>query len=306
MEEKTYVFNPEGNGSGSGILGLLAPMLQQRGIDPNVLLAMRNNNGFGGEGGWFIWVIFLFFLMGWNRNGFGGFGGFGGENMLANQLNNDHGRDLLMQAIQGNRTALSELASSLNCSINSVQTAINGMSTQIQNVGAQVGMSAQQIINAVQSGNCQIANQLSQCCCNVTNAITTQGFESRIATLEQTNLLGSKIDNQTAVINDKFCALEMRELQNKLDAEREANSTLKAQISNMQQTAMFGQMITGATTPIASAITALQSEVNGIKCKLPETTTVPANNGVYVPACAAVQLGLYGNPYNLNPGGLWG
>lgn len=50
-EEKTYVF---GEGAGNGILGLLGPMLSQRGVDPNVLLAMqgRNNDGFG-EGGWF-------------------------------------------------------------------------------------------------------------------------------------------------------------------------------------------------------------------------------------------------------------
>lgn len=51
-EEKTYVF---GEGAGNnGILSLLGPMLSQRGVDPNVLLAMqgRNNDGFG-EGGWF-------------------------------------------------------------------------------------------------------------------------------------------------------------------------------------------------------------------------------------------------------------
>lgn len=46
-EEKTYVF---GEGAGNnGILSLLGPMLSQRGVDPNVLLAMqgRNNDGFG-------------------------------------------------------------------------------------------------------------------------------------------------------------------------------------------------------------------------------------------------------------------
>lgn len=77
-EEKTYVF---GEGAGNnGILSLLGSMLSQKGVDPNVLLAMqgRNNDGFG-EGGWFIWVIFLFFLMGWGGNGFGnnGAGGLG-------------------------------------------------------------------------------------------------------------------------------------------------------------------------------------------------------------------------------------
>jgi hypothetical protein len=36
------------------------------------------------------------------------------------------------------------------------------------------------------------------------------------------------------VINDKFCQLELRELQNKVDALREEKSTLKAQISNAE------------------------------------------------------------------------
>lgn len=30
-----------GEGAGNGILGLLGPMLSQRGVDPNVLLAMQ-------------------------------------------------------------------------------------------------------------------------------------------------------------------------------------------------------------------------------------------------------------------------
>lgn len=48
-EEKTYVFgDTTGN---NGLLSLLGPLMQQRGIDPSVLLAMRNNEGGFGEGG---------------------------------------------------------------------------------------------------------------------------------------------------------------------------------------------------------------------------------------------------------------
>ena len=53
MESKTYVFGNEGSTSNNGMIGLLAPLLQKQGVDPNVLLAMKGNNGFGGEGGWF-------------------------------------------------------------------------------------------------------------------------------------------------------------------------------------------------------------------------------------------------------------
>lgn len=103
-ETKTYVF-PEsgGSGGGNGMMAMLAPLLQQKGIDPNLLVAMqgKNNNGFGGDGSWFMWIIFLFFLFplfgrnGWGNNGDGGNGGgFAGAG-IPNLINNDAGRELL-------------------------------------------------------------------------------------------------------------------------------------------------------------------------------------------------------------------
>ena len=40
-ESKTYIFGENQNGGSNGMLGLLAPLLQKQGVDPNVLLAMR-------------------------------------------------------------------------------------------------------------------------------------------------------------------------------------------------------------------------------------------------------------------------
>ena len=43
------------------------------GIDPNLLLALNNNGGFGGNGNW-IWILFLWLIWGnngWGNNGFG-------------------------------------------------------------------------------------------------------------------------------------------------------------------------------------------------------------------------------------------
>ena len=186
-ETKTYVF-PEsgGNGGGSGMMAMLAPLLQQKGIDPNLLVAMqgKNNSGFGGDGSWFLWIIFLFFLFplfgrnGWGNNGdVGNGGGFAGAG-IPNLINNDAGRELLMSAIQGNGQAINNLATNLNCSIGQVQNAINGVMSQVQQVGNQVGQSSMQIINAIQQGNCQIAQQIASCCC-----------ENRLAICQQTNTL---------------------------------------------------------------------------------------------------------------------
>ena len=335
---------PESSSSNGELMSMLAPLLSQRGVDPNVLLALNNrDNGFGGEGGWFMWVIFLFFLMGWGGNGFGGFGNRGnlaGDAALGNLINNDAGRELLMSAIQGNGTAISQLASTLNCSTNAIQTAINGVMSQVQSVGNQVGMTGQQVINAIQSGNCQLGNQLAQCCCTIQDAITRQGYENQLATVNQTNALQSSIntvatgqergfssvafetqrqtcDIQSAIeastskILEGQRAAEMREMQNKIDALRELNSQKDTVINNGQQTAIFSQMIQSATAPIASAVSALQGDVNGIKCKLPETVTLPFSCATAVPTASVIgynSLGWAG--FGLNGCGcnnsLWG
>jgi len=145
-ETKTYVF---GNDSGSnstanGLVGLIAPMLQQRGIDPSVLAAMMNNkNGFGNDGSWFIIILFLFIFLGIGNRGWNNNGSDNSGYPLANLLNNDTGRELIMSAIQGNATSISQLAATLNCDVNTLQTAINGIGSQLSQVGNQVGLSSQ-------------------------------------------------------------------------------------------------------------------------------------------------------------------
>lgn len=316
-EAKTYVFGQDANNS---VLNALVPLLNQRGIDPNVLLAM-NNNGFGGNnGGWFFWVILLL-LFGWNRNGFGGNGN--GTAYLGNMLNNDTGRDLLMQAIQGNTSRISELAQMFNCSTQTMQNAICQLQTAISGVANQVGMSGLQTVNAIQAGNASLASQLAKCCC-----------DNQLAMCQQTNILqqaingvnigqergfsqiGYETQRQTCEVRDAIRentaqvlagqrAAEMREMQREI-AERDRKIAEQAVvINNGQQTAVFGQMIQQATAPIAAAVADLQKDVDGVKCKLPETATIPYSPVVGVPTCVAAQYGL-GFGLGVNPFGAWG
>ena len=331
-DSKVFMF-PETGTNNSELMSLLAPLLSQRGVDPNVLLAMNRNGGFGGEGGWFMWVIFLFFLMGWGGNGWGGFGNnrgnLAGDAALGNLINNDSGRELLMSAIQGNGNAINQLASTLNCDINSVKSAINGVMSQIQGVGNQVGMSSQQIINAIQAGNCQIASKLADCCCenrlaicqqpntlqNAINGIATgqeRGFSSvAYETQRQTCDIQNSIKSATDAILAGQRDAEMREMQNKIDALREANSQKDVVINNGQQTAVFSSMIQSATAPITNAVNALQGDINGIKCRLPETVTLPYSCATAVPTQAVFGYnGLGWAGFGLNGCGcnnsLWG
>lgn len=208
--------------------------------------------------------------------GWGGRGGFGGYDngtgFLASQLNNDYGRDVLLQAINGNANAIGQLATTLHCDVNQIQSTLCSLSNT-------VGLSGQQIINAVQTGDASIAAQIASCCCDTKQLITTQGYENRLATVDQTATIVGKIDAQTTLINDKFCQLEMREMQNKIDALRDEKLALQTNISQRAQ----NEYIASSLFPISTALTELKSEFECFKSHLPETVTVPKENGVYVP-----------------------
>lgn len=292
-------------------------------IDPNLLLALNNGGGFGGNGNW-MWILFLFFLYPFMRNGNGFFGGNGGNfatdgtGYLANLANNDTARELFMQGINGNRSAIEQLSSMLGCKLGDIQNSINSLMTQIQSVGNQVGMGIQQTINAVQAGNTQLGMQIAQCCCDIktqmascccdikesvanVNATVTRGFaDTGYALRDQTCTIEKSIESATSRILEGQRAAELREMQNKIDALREMNTQKDNVISEARQTQVVGQMIAQATTPIAQAVGALQNDVNGIKCKLPETVTLPYSCATAVPTQAVF------NPFSIAAYGLGG
>ena len=149
------------------------------GLDPNLLLALNNNGGFN-NGSW-IWILFMWLIWGGNWNN-GGFGGNNGTGFLANQLNNDAGRDLLLQAINGRADALGQLASITNTGVETVKNGIFALQNSINQVGAQVGMSGLEVQNAIALGNAGIAQQICNCCC-----------ENRLAIANQTNAIQAQM-----------------------------------------------------------------------------------------------------------------
>jgi hypothetical protein len=241
-EAKTYVF---GNSDNSALMA-----------------AMANNGGFGGGGGWWAWIILMAL---WGGNGFGRNGQDTQE--ILSTLNGDQGRQMLMSAIEGNSTAISQLASTLHCDVTAIQSALNAVQASICQVGNTVGMTGMQVVNAVQAGNADLAARLSQCCCENRLLTTTQGYETRIALSEQTNFLGAKLDNQTNIIVDKFCDLEKRELQGKIDSLLERNSQLQSTLDNANQTSQIMSYINTVVSPIAA-------DVASIKCSTPPTVPV--------------------------------
>lgn len=278
------------------------------GIDPNLLLALNNNGGFGGNN-WF-WILFLWLIYGangWGNNGFGN--NNGGAGFLSNQISNDTGRELLMNAIQGNGNAISNLANLLNTEVSTVQNGIFTLNNAITSVGTQVGMGSLQIQNAIQSGNASIASQICQCCCenrlaiaNQTNALQSQiaanQAADQLAVCQQTNTLSTQserntrditdaINAQSVMINDKFCDLEKRELQDKINSLTADNALLRSNINNDRQ-----------TTFINSKFNDIENQLIAIKSAQPNTVPVQWPNLTAVNTTPYVNGGFYGSNWN--------
>lgn len=294
--EKTYVFDTAADRGSLDSSAIIASLMNNRGVDPNLMAllsnASKNQDAWGGSGCWWIWVIIMFWLWGGNGNIFGRNGGLDG---IPNQINNDFGRDILLQAINGNGTAISQLASTLNCDMNTLQNAICQVQSSIQGVGNQVGMSGQQIINAIQAGNCQISHQIADCCCNVRTAITTQGYENQLATVNQTNALQSTMNGNNQAILARLDAMSNQALLDKIDALREKNSSLTAQLSNEHQTAAIQAYQAQSLIPVNAALQDLSTRLGAIECKQPATVTVP-----YIPAMSNLVPVSYSQPVNFS------
>lgn len=318
-DSKVFMFPDCGTKQSSSDINSLLPLL------------MCNGGGFG-NGSW-IWVIFLFFLYPLMRNGglFGNFGanGNGGSCLgpLANLVNNNDGRDLLMQAINGNGAAIQNLANMFNTSTDMIQAAINQVNNGVIQVGCKIDASTGALLNAGTQNTMTLANQLATCCCNLKSAIIESSHQTQIETLRQTDTIkesvgtvGDAVTRGFAdvgyALRDQTCNLEKSvdgvgdRIIARLDAAEKSAmqdkiNSLQTQLTTEHQSGVIAQQIAGAVNPIAAALAGIQKEVNEIKCAQPQTVTVPNPSVVAVPTCVAAQYGYYGNPYGNSLNGFW-
>ena len=260
-------------------------------IDPNLLLAMNSNGGFGGNGNW-MWLIFLWMM--WQRNGANGnFADY------AAQFGNE-GRQYLAEIMNGRFDNLGNLANILNTSVESIKNGIFALQNNISQVGANVGLTAAQTQNAIALGDAALSRQLCECCCNMrydmaqqTNTMQAQlanhdasvrlqlaqnEAADQLAVCQQTNTLSSQnerntnnildaIANQNTMITKEFCDLKERELQNRINAQGDLITQLRGQISNDKQTEAFN-----------AAMRALDDKIDAIAAKQPNTVPVAYPN----------------------------
>ena len=273
--------------------------------------------GFGGSWGGGLLGFFLGLLFG--NGGFGGFGGFGGNGgagFLSNQMNNDNGRDLLMQAItsQGeqSRQATQTLSTMLGQDFNLVNSSIQTIQQSLSTIASQQGMNALQVINAIQSGNASMQSQLAQCCCQnqlalaeqtanlqqsmnglgaqigagfsgVQQSIAAKSAADQLSTCQQTYALTDGANRNTQAILGKLDAMETRALQDKLEAARAENVRLAGEISQSRQNQAIAGMIGNAVNPLQAQLYGLNNTVESIKRCQPPVRTIVDNSYTAVP-----------------------
>ena len=93
-----------------------------------------------------------------------------------------------------------------------------------------------------------------------------QGYQSQIATLNQTNQLGSQADRntnsllnainaQTVAMNDQFCAARERDMQAKIDTQADIITQLRGQIDNASQTNQIIGYVNSVIAPLQKTVT---------------------------------------------------
>lgn len=289
-----------------------------------------NNNGFLGGNGLGAGVV-GFILGALVNGGWGGNGLFGGNGnngaaaaaSLGAQATANNNTDLIMAAItnQGeqSRQAIQTLSTMLGQDFNLVNSGVQSVQTALATIAANQGMNVMQVINAIQSGNTALGNQLCECCCNMKQLVTEQGYQNQLRTVEQTNA----INNGFAGVNTNIAATKAAQelsdckqtyaltdtmnrnyiaLDNKLDSmesgrkDREITA-LTAKVAQLESqnftTAALGQ----AVAPINAQLLALAREVDDIKCKQLPTVNVqwPQLTAVNTSPYAG---GFYGNGWN--------
>lgn len=265
-----------------------------------------NNGGFG-LGGlnsitdlFGLAIVAQMFGFGNNWNGLGGGNGMAG--FISNQISNDSGRELLMNAItsqgEAGRAATQNLATMIGQDFNLVNSGVSVIRDGIAALTSQTGMSALQIVNAIQAGNADLASQLCKCCCEMKQLVTSQGYENQLRTVEQTNTLGTAIsassqrtvdaiaDLKTTMVKE-FCDAKERDMQEKINGLTANNALLRSQIDNSNQTAA-----------IAALLAPIQKEVDDIRCKQPQTVPVIWPNLAAVNTTPYVSGGYYQGGFN--------
>lgn len=178
------------------------------------------------------------------------------------------------------RQAIAQLATVLNQDFNQVNGAIQTINSSLCNIANQQGMTTLQVINAIQSGNTGLANQLCNCCCEMRQQIAQNAAADQLAICQQTNALQNTANANTLSILNKIDAVEDSRKDREIDA-------LTAKVAKLESQNFTTAALQQAVAPMIAQLSNLSSEVEAIKRCQPATITLPNNVYTAVPTLIA-------------------
>lgn len=184
VTEKVYCYDHPSAYNNHDALAIAA--MSKKDTDPMAMMAAMNG-GMGNQWNnpfiYLVWMMFANRMWGndWNN-------GQNAQNVelqnqiqsLRSQIADNQNSNMIMDAIKGNGTALSQLASNLNCDFNALNGAICDVRQGIAVLAGKADSNAERVINSVVNGNLQMTMALKDCCCQTQQNIIKMGYENQL------------------------------------------------------------------------------------------------------------------------------
>lgn len=224
-EQKIYTSDNGSNFANGALVGASL----NRGSGADVAAMMNGMNGMNGFNNPFAYMMFMALFMngGWNNNR-GNTAANAQLQALQTQIADNHNSDLAMQAIQGNQTAVNQLAQNLNLGIGQVTQAVSAVRDAITAANGNIQLAAQQMISNNNLQSAALGNQINQGFNGVQRDILSQGYQGQIGNLQQSNLIQGIAANISQLLSNGFTQLGFQ-------AEREGCSARENSTANAQK-----------------------------------------------------------------------
>lgn len=216
-------------------------------LSPADVAVLSGRNSSSGDGMWGdngAWWIILFLIFGWGRNGFGnGFGGSSGGDGNCCGL----GAPNIYGKLDGITYGISDATFALNNNITNgfanVQSALcqgfNGVNQAITTNGYETRLATNMLSNQLANCCCDIERQIADCCCTTQRSIDAVNYN--MAT--NTNMIQQTLCNNTRDIlennNSNTRAILDFLTQDKISTLQAENQALKFQASQTAQNAFI-------------------------------------------------------------------
>lgn len=176
------------------------------------IAAVTNNDGIGGNNGWWILIILFAIFGGWGNGAWGGYGGAAGA--------------------ADNYVLASDFAT-LQRQIDSASSEIRQGITALGNGMSSLGYDQLAQFNGVNNNISNLGYQLQQCCCDNKQAIAQVRYDMATGNCAITNAINQAAQNIMQNDNANYRQLHDENIAIQMEAKNDKISALEAQINQL-------------------------------------------------------------------------